>query len=195
MRTAAPEREAVASEVTTFEPFVIQTCESRHDAKSRKISLAPAEGKPFSPFEIQDPLGIRNAIVPVFRQTLDGDMYGMGTAFHVDGYGNFLTAHHVVDFVGEKPESRPVLFLSMHAVVFGQVNIPSDCFVPAAEILAVMADSDNPLDILRGRHTRRPTLDVAVITPEILGPDVRRPSRSHFESGDGRPRSVNTSWL
>lgn len=158
-----------------FKPFVIQTCECRADPEARRFGLAPPKHDILAPFEIHDPFGIRNAIVPVFRKTLDGHMYGMGTAFHLDGFGNFLSAYHVVDFIHDMPQSRPILFLSMHAVVYGTVGIPADCFVPAAQVYASMAEMNDPMAALRGKSERQPAIDVALIAPEPLGPDVRRP--------------------
>lgn len=124
--------------------------------------------------EIYDPFGLRNAIVPVFRQHTDGRMFGMGTAFHVDGFGGFLTAYHVVDFAKEDRASRPILFHSMHAVVYGTVGIPSDCFVPATEVIAPMVDVMDPLAALRGESVQQPAIDVASLRASG-GPAARAP--------------------
>lgn len=161
--------------MTALEPFVIGTCEASFATRSRVRSYEPKPGQPFAPFEIYDPFGLRNAIIPVFCQHVDGRMYGAGTAFHADGFGNFLTAYHVIDFVERHPPGRPVLFLSMHAVVFGTVSIPSDCFVPADEVIASMMESDDPIAALRGEVSRQPAIDVAMLRPEPIGPGARSP--------------------
>ncbi|WP_448647183.1 S1 family peptidase [Pseudomonas mohnii] len=158
-----------------FEPFSIRTCEALLDAEQGIHRYEPTQGKPFSPFEIHDPFGLRNAIVPVFRQDLEGRIYGLGTAFHIDGFGNFLTAYHVVDFIERDRASRPLLFLSMHAVVFGTVCIPPDCFVPVAGVCVPMTEISDPMAELRGQSTREPAIDVALLTAEQLGAAVRPP--------------------
>ena len=158
-----------------FEPFIIRTCERPPDAKARLCGYEPKQGSPFSPFEIYDPFGLRNAVVPVFCQHVDGGMYGVGTAFHVDGFGSFLTAYHVVDFVGKHLAGRPVLFLGMHAVVFGTVSIPSDCFVPAEEVIASMMETDNPMAVLQRQPTRQPAIDAALLKAGKIGPGARPP--------------------
>jgi serine protease Do len=158
-----------------FEPFSIRTCEGPSGVKARICGYKPKQGAPFSPFEIHDPFGLRNAIVPVFRQHVDGRMYGVGTAFHVDGFDNFLTAYHVIDFVENHLAGRPILFLSMHAVVFGTINIPPDCFVPAQEVIASMMETDNPMAALRQQPTRQPAIDAALLKLGDIGPGARRP--------------------
>jgi serine protease Do len=161
--------------MNAFEPFSIRTCEGPSEVKARTRGYEPKQGAPFSPFEIYDPFGLRNAIVPVFCQHVDGKMYGVGTAFHVDGFGNFLTAYHVIDFVENHLAGRPILFLSMHAIVFGTFNIPPDCFVPAQEVIASMMETDNPMVALRQQPTRQPAIDAALLKAGEIGPRVRRP--------------------
>ncbi|MGF6547630.1 S1 family peptidase [Paraburkholderia youngii] len=159
-----------------FEPFEAFTCEGSYEPARRALPFVPSEAQPFSPFPITDPFGLRNAIVPVFRQELDGRIFGMGTAFHVDGFGRFLTAYHVVDFVSdEQSPARPVLFLSTHAVVFGQAPIPPDCFAPATMVYAAMARDDDPLATLRGQAVQRPVIDVSAVATGPVGPGARHP--------------------
>jgi serine protease Do len=148
----------------------------------------PKPGQPYVPFEVHDPFGLRNAIVPVFCQQVDGRMYGVGTAFHIDGFGNFLTAYHVIDFVEKHLAGRPILFLSMHAVVFGTVNIPPDCFVPADEVIASMMEADDPMAALRGQALRRPAIDVALLKAEPIGPGARPPQTLSLRTSGWVPR-------
>ncbi|MFV8602103.1 S1 family peptidase [Ralstonia pseudosolanacearum] len=173
---------------TAFEPFTIATCEALADGRHLPQLYEPADGQPFAPFEIYDPFGLRNAIVPVFRQHTDGRMYGMGTAFHVDGFGGFLTAYHVVDFVEEDHASRPVLFHGMHAVVYGTVVIPSDCFVPATEVVVPMVDVVDPLAALRGQSVREPAIDVASLRASEIGPGARAPQTLPVRTSGWIPR-------
>lgn len=137
--------------------------------------LAPEPGRPFHPFRIQDPFGLRNAIVPVFRQDTAGRIYGFGTAFNIDEFGSFLTAHHVVDFSEYSGPSRPVLFLSVHALGYGSVPVPPDCFVPVTGFHVAMMDADDPIGALRGKSERKVAIDLAVLKVSPLGPGVRSP--------------------
>lgn len=158
-----------------FEPFVITTCEGLVKAHERPLPLAPEPDKPFLPFRIFDPFGIRNAIVPVFRQEVGGRLFGFGTAFNIDALGSFLTAHHVIDFAGYELPSRPILFLSMHAVGYGKVTIPPDCFVAVKSFHVVTMDADDPMAALRGESERKVALDLAVLKVAPLGAGVRPP--------------------
>lgn len=174
--------------MSALEPFVIRTCEGPFGTRPRVRGYEPKRGQPFAPFQIYDPFGLRNAIIPVFCQQVDGRMYGVGTAFHVDGFGNFLTAYHVIDFVEKHLSGRPILFLSMHAVVFGTINIPPDCFVPADEVIASMIESDDPMAALRGQASRRPAIDVALLKPEPIGPGARPPQTLPIRTNGWAPR-------
>lgn len=174
--------------MSALEPFIIRTCEGPLGVRPRVSSYEPKSDAPFSPFEIYDPFGLRNAIIPVFCQQVDGRMYGVGTAFHVDGFGNFLTAYHVIDFVEKYLAGRPILFLSMHAIVFGTVNIPPDCFVPVDEVIASMVESDDQMAALRGHASRRPAIDVALLKPELIGPRVRPPQTLPLRTNGWAPR-------
>ncbi|MCE4363305.1 S1 family peptidase [Xanthomonas hortorum] len=161
--------------MSEFKPFAISTCEARTKSSHTATDYPPGKNGPFSPFEIQDPFGLRNAIVPVFCQHVDGRMYGVGTAFHVDGFGSFLSAHHVVDFVHQHLAGRPILFLSMHALVFGTVHVPDDCFVPVEEVVVPMREKDDPMAALRGASSQQPAIDAALMKPAPVGPGARLP--------------------
>lgn len=160
--------------MTVIDPFIINTCETLNSPEPHVRSYEPKSGHPFSPFEISDPFGLRNAVVPIFCQHSDGRMFGVGTAFHFDGFNNFLTAYHVVDFVEKNSDKRPVLFLSMHAVIFGTVCIPPDCFVATSEVKVSRMDADDPMAMLRGESTHL-ALDVALLIPEKIGSGARMP--------------------
>lgn len=161
--------------MTGFEPFSISTCEAISKPVPAQRSYLPEKDGPFSPFEIHDPFGLRNAIVPVFRQHTDGRMYGMGTAFQVDGFGSFLSAYHVVDYVEKPLAGRPILFLSMDAVVFGTVRVPDDCMVPVEKVTAPMTEKEDPMATLRGASSRQPAVDVALLKPATIGAGARPP--------------------
>ncbi len=151
-----------------------------------------SEKTPFEPFLIQDPFGIRKAIVPVFRRDVNGEIYGMGTAFHVDGWGTFLTADHVIEFAREHPKSastwteishssngdHPILFLGA-GLIIGTINLPQEAFASVNYIVSAMREKNNPLASLRGRTEPENSADLAVMTA-IIRPEPQRMPQPHF---------------
>lgn len=166
---------------------------STHDVFVRhepKLPFAHKPNAPLLPFEVADPFGLRKAVVPVFRRDPDGRIYGMGTAFHVDGWGTFLTADHVIDFMREKlpnaslypnqfvdidPSNQPhaVLLLGM-GVLFGTRAIPQRAFAPVVRVLTHIAEWDAPLEALRDNSVFRVAADIAGIQA-LFSPEVRQP--------------------
>ncbi|MEQ4573688.1 MAG: serine protease [Gammaproteobacteria bacterium] len=139
------------------------------------------------PFPIDDPFGLRRAIVPVFQRNPDGSAVGVGTAFHVDGWGRLLTADHVVDYTREyhRDQIAPDALIevdlnrSSHAavllgygVVFGTVNIPESCWAPIYQVDAIVSESNaDPLAALRGGPRYQIGLDIAGMSA-VLQPDA-----------------------
>lgn len=159
-----------------IEPFAITTCEAYTQSK-RALPFSYEPSSPLTPFEISDPFSLRKAIVPVFRRDPTGQIYGMGTAFHVDGWGGFLTADHVVDFFRDavprgtlNPDSNivinplrydhAVLLLGV-GVVFGSSPIPEWAFSPIVRHSIYVSEKDNPLASLRGESVFQVAADVA----------------------------------
>ena len=139
------------------------------------------EETPFEPFLIQDPFGLRKAVVPVFKRDINGEIYGMGTAFHVDGWGTFLTAAHVIEFAREIQKSasswkdilqnpsgeHPVLFLGM-GLIFGSVNIPKESFALVTFMASILQEKIDPLANLTGVAKPENAVDLAVMSAQIL---------------------------
>ncbi len=160
-----------------FKSFCIGTCEGGGRAE-RRLPFTPRADATFAPFEVSDPFGLRRAIVPVFRRDSQGWIYGMGTAFHVEGWDAFLTTQHVVDFVGaheplglvpgrllelDAKGDQPILYLGLNGVVFGQVDVPDEAFASVAEVIYPMQENDDPLAKLQGRSAIEAVADVAVM--------------------------------
>jgi serine protease Do len=146
---------------------------------------APAD----APFELNDPLGLRMAVVPVFQCSNDGaDISGLGTAFHVDGWGMFLSADHVLSFlragtrlvpntqleVEVGPGGHALLLLGL-GVVFGTVGIPNEHWAPVAGVQVPVSAYDDPLGALRGESTHRVEIDVCSLVAAI-DPAARVPA-------------------
>jgi serine protease Do len=159
----------------SFKPFYVGTCEAKSNNENC-IPFAPLLNEPLTHFPIQDPFGLRKAIVPIFKRDLKGDILGMGTAFHIDGWGTFLTADHVIDFARENPklssdwknippvstEDHPILFLGMGSI-YGSVTIPDEVFLLVEHIIQVMREKDDSLAILNGQAQSENAMDLAVM--------------------------------
>jgi len=170
----------------SFKPFYVGTCEAKAN-NDRNIVFEPELENPFEPFLIQDPFGLRKAIVPVFKRDLNGNIFGAGTAFHVGGIGVFLTADHVISFAREPYKSshdwkeispvstgeHPVLLLGM-GLIFGRVNIPDEAFAPIEHITMLMQERDDPIAALRGKEELENAVDVAVMKA-VFKPDAELP--------------------
>lgn len=146
-----------------------------------------------TPFPIEDPFGLRRAVVPVFLRPPDGSAIGVGTAFHVDGWGRLLTADHVIDHIRihHSDQITPDTLIevditqSCHAAVllgygltFGTNSIPQACWAPMERVDAILIEKDeDPMAVLRGKSS-----------PYQIGPDIAgmsvlvRPDAPKFHS-------------
>ena len=159
----------------SFEPFYVGTCEAKSNNENCIVFKPPSDNS-LAPFLIQDPLGLRKAVVPIFKRDLKGNIFGMGTAFHIDGWGTFLTADHVIEFARETPQKisnwkelsptstgeHPILLLGM-GLVYGSVSIPDEAFSLVEHITQVMREKDDPLALLRGQRESENAMDLAVM--------------------------------
>lgn len=140
------------------------------------------------PFPIYDPFGLRRAVVPVFLRNPDGSAKGVGTAFHIDGWGRLLTADHVVDEIRTRcadqiaPDTLVEIDIaqSSHAAVllgfgvdFGTPRIPDTCWAPMGRLDAILIESEeDPLATLRGKATQYQIgPDIAAMSA-VLQPDA-----------------------
>jgi len=149
------------------------------------------DASPGEPFPIHDPFGLRRAVVPVFQRNPDGSALGIGTAFHVDGWGRLLTADHVVDYTRARHlhqiepgsliemdlnQSPHAAVLLSYGVVFGTVNIPDECRAPTIRIDAIVQENNgDPLAVLRGEPRYQIGPDLAGISCSM--PRRRKPRR------------------
>jgi serine protease Do len=170
-----------------IEPFYVGTYEDRANS-SRHVVFNPPSENPFAPFLIQDPFGLRKAIVPVFKRDTDGEIRGMGTAFHVDGWGTFLTADHVIEFAREYSNSAStwteishnsngdhiVLLLGV-GLIMGEINTPEEAFAFVEYVVSPMQEKDNPL---ANRTEPKNLADVAAMIA-VIQPETKRRSHPH----------------
>lgn len=179
-----------ASPTPAEPPFVVRTCESKHDTNARRIPFAPPAGSaPDVPFLLDDPFGLRKAILPVFRCEPGGQrVFGLGTATHVDGWGTFLTADHVVDFLrprllAPKPavaEQDPstkgsAVLLLGGGLVYGMVKVPPKLWAPAVGVQLIATEHEDPMSALRGSGTHRVEIDLCSLEARF-DPDATIPA-------------------
>lgn len=179
-------------------PFYISTCEDRA-TNQQGVAFIPFPEQPLEPFLIQDPFRLRKAVVPVFKRNSNGEIDGMGTAFHIDGWGTFLSADHVIDFSREFPKSasswtdvspnsngdHPVLFLGMGLIV-GIVNIPKESFAFVSDIVSTMREKDDPILNLKGKTEPENAADLAVLTA-VFEPGTELPHSLPVKGSDWYP--------
>jgi len=145
-------------------PITVQTCED-HNQNSRRRPLVPYDDEPPTLFRVDDPFCLRKAIVPMFHADDTDILTGMGTAFALDPWGNFLSADHVTDFLrrgvteqsGEiaTPDGAHALALLGMGVIFGEVGIPPEALVQMTGVRTPMITVDDPMNFT-GRTTTRP---------------------------------------
>ncbi len=145
-------------------PIVVATCED-HNQNRRLRPLVPNDGDPSTLFKVDDPFGLRKAIVPIFHADDTDILMGMGTAFALDPWGGFLSADHVTDFLRRGianqsgdvalPGGAHALALLGMGLVFGQVGIPSEALVQIIGMRTSMIAVEDPLNFT-GRPALRP---------------------------------------
>ncbi|GAB1579943.1 trypsin-like peptidase domain-containing protein [Bordetella petrii] len=128
------------------------------------------------PFPIDDPFGLRRAILPVFLRYPDGCAVGCGTAFHIDGWGRLLTADHVVEEIrapylrqitqnaqikADVNRDSHVAVLLGYGVVFGTVGIPNECWAPMQQVDAFIVEREDPMAELLSNSTYQIGPDIA----------------------------------
>lgn len=122
------------------------------------------------PFPISDPFGLRRAVVPIFQFNPDGSALGLGTAFHVDGWGRLLTADHVVEEIrtDNSGQVEPDMLLEIditrsayaavllgQGLVYGKYRIPRSCWALSNRLDAVLIEDDvDPMAALRGKSSQ-----------------------------------------
>jgi serine protease Do len=118
-------------------------------------------------FLIHDPFGIRHAIISLLAiDDRTGRISGLGTAFRVDPFGQYLTAQHVLeDWLAPVPPRKTVVGLLNPGLVYGRVPLPDDVFVTIASSRAFRTRAEDlTLDRLLGRDSTRMTLDCMMLS-------------------------------
>ncbi len=130
-------------------------------------------------FPFPDPFGLRRAVVPVLLNDIDGTTKGMGTAFHIDGWGTLLTAEHVVERVrrhGSQTSPRRaeslvaydasdvyLVLLLGYGLIYGRRGVPAEALAVVASVRSPIRKRDDPLAAIIGRSELEAASDIAVM--------------------------------
>lgn len=131
-------------------------------------------------FPVDDPFGVRRAILPTLLRFPDGSMQGVGTAFHVDGWGTYITADHVVDVVRSHlgpdrvlpgtlhdadPNMPHIVLMTGVGVVFGTVTLEPDVFIAATKVTSIFEEYQDPLSFSNASRGRV-AVDIASLSTQ-----------------------------
>ncbi len=169
----------------SFTPLILQTIEDSL-AEERAYPLVPERNEPFTLFHLNDPFGVRRAIIPLFWTEPDGHILGLGTAFAADPWGTFLTADHVMeearkrsgpvhmsggDFHTMAPQDAGVIGILGFGLVFGHVGLPRSAVAHLLSSQSPVLPGNDPLMRLQRKPDFRP-LDLAVLRMTLPGAKV-----------------------
>jgi serine protease Do len=171
--------------MSSHQPIIATICEAQ-TLGLPKLPIVPADSDSLDLFSFHDPFGLRKAIVPVLLNDVGGVTRGMGTAFHIDGWGTFLTADHVIESVRrqskrlagngdevclemEHPDVCPILLLG--ALVYGQPEVPPNAFARVTSLRSPIRERKDPLSVLSGQVEIEAASDIAVMHVATKIPD------------------------
>lgn len=160
-------------------PILIQTCEARARGETPR-PLRPSDGESPYLFRLQDPFGIRKAVIPLFWQEPDGHLRGLGSAFAVDPWGRFGTAAHVLAEANERgkvvrdgsgwrvimPNGERFVLLLGCGMAFGTVALPPFALAPVTGAWSPGLQGNDPLKALTGEMNVRP-IDFSLIDAQV----------------------------
>nr|CAD6416798.1 serine protease [Rhizobium sp. Q54] len=159
-------------------PITVQTCED-HNQNNRRRPLVPYDNQSPTLFRLDDPFGLRKAIVPIFHADDTDILTGMGTAFALDPWGNFLSADHVTDFLRHEvteqsgevtiPGGAHALALLGMGLVLGKVGIPREALIQMTNLRTPMILVDDPMNFT-GRPKTHP-YDVTFLSAATTPPE------------------------
>ncbi len=176
-----------------FSPIFLQTCEA-HARGDTARPLAPLHGERPHLFRLQDPFGVRKAIVPLFWQEPDGHLRGLGSAFTIDPWGHFCTAAHVLAEANQRgaairdgsgwrvimPKGERFVLMLGFGMGFGTVSLPPFALAPLTAAWSPCFKGNDPLAELSGQMNVKPidlSLIDAAISPEATVENLAMVSR------------------
>lgn len=135
--------------------------------RTMPFPVAPSPGDDPRRFLIQDPMGVRHPIISLLAiDNRTGRAFGLGTAFRIDPFGQYLTAQHVLEaWLAPPRPQQTVVGLLNPGLVFGRCSIGIDSMVMIASstVFRTLPD-DVTRDQLLGRDSSRMTLDCMMLS-------------------------------
>jgi serine protease Do len=164
--------------LNAFPAITVQTCEARASGE-QPLPLIPEHDEQPHLFRLQDPFGVRKAIVALFWAGPDGDLEGLGSAFALDPWGHFATADHVIAEGRARGRlSRPAGTADWHVkmlgdecfvailgfgLAFGTVGVPPSAVISITHAFSPCLSGNDPLKALDGSCDLR-HIDLAILT-------------------------------
>jgi serine protease Do len=133
--------------------------------------VSPSSGNDPRLFPIQDPTGVRHPIISLLAiDNRTGHASGLGTAFRIDPFGQYLTAQHILEvWLGPSRPHATVVGLLNPGLVFGYGSIRNDRMVVIASSTVFRTPpEDVTLDRLLGRDSSRMALDCMMLSFKAL---------------------------
>jgi serine protease Do len=164
--------------MSLYGPITATICEAQ-SLGNPQLPVLPEGSDSLDLFSFHDPFGLRKAIVPVLLNDVDGVTKGMGTAFHIDGWGTFLTADHVIESVRrrskrlvgtedeirleiEHPDVCPIILFGL-GLVYGQPVVPREALGRVTSMRSAVRKREDPLAALSGQTEIEAASDIAVL--------------------------------
>jgi serine protease Do len=161
-----------------YEPITVTICEAQ-SLEDQASPVLPEGSESLDLFSFHDPFGLRKAVVPLLLHDIDGVTKGIGSAFHIDGWGTFLTADHVIESVRgrskrgagsggeilfeiEHPDVCPILLLGI-GLVYGQPAVPPSALARVTSIRSPIREREDPLAALSGQTEIEAASDIALM--------------------------------
>lgn len=170
--------------------FITTFLTEGNDPPFEQTTISAPDDNAFEPTLIQDPFGLRKAVVPLFLAA--GEQFvGAGSAFHVDFWGNLLSADHVISDMRARhrlaasssgqnvnfkfgPDDWHSYVINGVGLVFGTVGLPPGAISLVRSVYSEVVDRDDPIAQMRGERVVQAAADLAYLRvteppPKMVG--------------------------
>lgn len=187
-----------------FQAIAIATMASDRDEGETTLLTPSLDNESMVLFSLDDPFGIRKAVVPLFWMESNGDLQGLGTAFVIDPWGGLTTADHVIadarlrgimqhdrsgDFRINLPSDTGLVALHGYGVVFGTVGLPPAALRLVSRIWSPALPGSDPIAALQGRPDYQ-AIDLAFLTTQTPSLSAVRNLRLRSNPPQPKPGDV-----
>src|SRR4051794_27191364 len=102
-------------------------------------------------FPIEDPIGLRQSIVPILEFDAEGNKTtGLGTAFRIEQSNRFITAQHIIDhhFKGDPPqldEKKTIIGFLWPGIAYGTPKVSPNCIAKVLRVRGYRQSITDPV--------------------------------------------------